>query len=130
MRLRSPPDSSDSFFTFLPLGLASTSMPVFSRSSGLVSTSLPAPPGNSVREQLVEVRAHVGERRGEHGLDLEVDGLDDAHQVAPGVAHVLQLLLEEAVALLQLVELLERERVDRAEQAQLALEVAHPRRRR
>ena len=44
--------------------------------------------------------------------------------------HVLELLLEERVALLQLVELLERERVDRAHQAQLALELADPRRRR
>ena len=34
-RLRSPPDSSDSFLTFLPLGLASTSMPVFEQVVGI-----------------------------------------------------------------------------------------------
>ena len=45
-------------------------------------------------------------------------------QIAAGGAHVLELLLEERVALLQLVELLERERVDRTEQAQLAIELA------
>ena len=53
-QLRSPPDSSDSFFTFLPLGLASTSMPVLSRSSGLVSTSRPLPPGNRVVNSVVK----------------------------------------------------------------------------
>ena len=72
--------------------------------------------------------ADVGEGGREHGLDLEVDGLDDAHQLAAGGAHVVELLLEERVALLQLVELLERQRVDRAHQAELTLEVADPRR--
>ena len=126
MRLRSPPDSSDSFLTFLPLGLASTSMPVLSRSSGCGEHELAGAAGEQRAEQLREVRADVGERGGEHALDLLVDGLDDPGQLAAGVADVLELLLEERVALLQLVELLERQRVDRAEQAQLAIELADP----
>ena len=80
--------------------------------------------GEQRGEQLREVAADVGERGREHVLDLLVDGLDHAGQVAAGGAHVLELLLEERVALLELVELLERERVDRAEQAQLAIELA------
>ena len=74
----------------------------------------------------MKLAADVGEGGGEHGLDLLVDGLDHPVQLAPGRADVLELLLEERVALLQLGELLERERVDRAEQAQLAVELADP----
>ena len=75
------------------------------------------------------MRADVGERRGEDGLDLEVDRLDHAHEVASRVAYVFQLLLQETVALLQFDELVQRERVDRAHQAQLSFEVAHAGRR-
>ena len=49
VRDRSPPDRSESLLTFLPGGLASTSMPVASMSSGSVSTSLPSPPGKKVK---------------------------------------------------------------------------------
>ena len=45
---RSPPDSRLSCLTRLPAGLASTSTPVVSRSSGFSSRSRPVPPGNSV----------------------------------------------------------------------------------
>ena len=72
--------------------------------------------------------ADVGVGRGEHALDLLIDGRDDAAQLAPCRAHVVELFLEERVALLQLAELLERQRVDRTEQAQLALELADARR--
>ena len=62
--------------------------------------------------------------RREHVLDLLVDGLDDAGEIAASGPNVLELLLEESVALLELVELLERQRVDRTQQAQLAVELA------
>ena len=52
-----------------------------------------------MREQLREVLADVGERGREHGLDLQIDGLDHPHQVAARVAHVFELLLQELVAL-------------------------------
>ena len=80
------------------------------------------------REQALEVDAHVGESRREHRLDLHVDGLDDPGQLTARVADVFELGFEERVAFLQLIELLERERVDGAEQAQLPLQIAHPRR--
>ena len=72
----------------------------------------------------MKLSADVGERAGEHVLDLLVDRLDDPAEVASGRADVLELFFEERVALLELVELLERERVDRAEQSQLAVEFA------
>ena len=78
-----------------------------------------------VAEQGGEVIGDVGVGGGEHRLDLVIDGLDHPRQLAPCRAHVLELLVEEGVALLQLGELLERERVDRTEQAQLTVELAH-----
>ena len=84
------------------------------------------PPGNSSREQLREVRADVGEGGREHVLDLLVDGADHPGQVATRAAHVLELCLEERVAALQFVELLERQRVDRPEQPQFPVEFADP----
>ena len=69
----------------------------------------------------------VGVGGREHTLDLLVDRLDDPAQLAPRRADVLELLLEERVTLLQLGELLERQRVDRTEQAQLTVELTHPR---
>ena len=47
-------------------------------------------------------------------------------QLATGVLDVLEFPLEERVALLQLGELLERERIDRPHEAQLTLQLAHP----
>ena len=126
---RSPPDSSDSFRTFLPDGLASTSMPVSSRSSGSVSRSRPCAAGEQRLEQRLEVLRHVGEGGGEHVDDLGVDGPDDLGEVAARRLHVVELLLQERVALLQRVVLLEGERVDRAHEPQLALELADPGRR-
>ena len=61
---------------------------------------------------------------GEHVLDLGVDRLDHPRQLASCAAHVLELLFEERVPLLELVELLERQRVDRPQEAQLAFEFA------
>ena len=77
-------------------------------------------------EQLREVGTDVGERTGEDVLDLLVDRPDHPAELAAGGADVLELLLQERVPLLQLVVLLERERVDRTEQTQLAVELAHP----
>src|SRR6266508_4318157 len=54
---RSPPDSSDSRLIFLPGGLASTSTPVVSMSSGSVSTRRPSPPGKSTRKTSSNSRA-------------------------------------------------------------------------
>src|SRR5262249_31434203 len=53
------------------------------------------------------------------------DGFDHTRQITTRAPHVFELLLEERVSLLQLVELLERERIDRTEQAQLAVELTH-----
>ena len=87
---------------------------------------MPTPPGKRVANSSREVGADVGVRTGEDRLDLLIDGLDDPAQVATRRAHVFELLLEERVPLGELGELLERERVDRTEHPQFALELAHP----
>ena len=101
-------------------------MPVSSRLSGSVRLSRPVPPGNRVVEEGLEVRGHVGVGGGEHVADLVVDGLDDLAQLPARLLHVLQLALQELVALLELLELLEGERVDRPHQAQVPLQLAGP----
>ena len=55
VRDRSPPESRESFLTFLPLGFASTSIPVFNRSCGAVRTREPVPPGNNIENKLVKL---------------------------------------------------------------------------
>ena len=99
-------------------------------SSGSVSDELARAAGEQRGEQRREVLGHVGECVLEHRHDLAVDGPDDPHQLAPARLDVLELLLQERVALLQRVVLLERERVDRPHEAQVALEVARPTRER
>ena len=74
----------------------------------------PTPPGNSGANSWVKCALTSANAAANTRLDLEVDGLDHPQQVAAGAADVLELRLEERVPLLQLVELLERERVDRA----------------
>ena len=96
----------------------------------MVSRSRPCAAGEQRLEQRLEVLRHVGEGAGEHVDDLGVDGPDDLGEVAAGRLHVVELLLEERVALLERVVLLERERVDRPHEPQLALELARPGRRR
>src|SRR5918994_4440655 len=76
------------------------------------------------REQLGEVADDVGEGSREHVLDLLVRGLYHAGEVAARRAHVLEMLLEECVALLELVELLQRQRADRPQETELAVELA------
>ncbi len=68
--------------------------------------------------------AHVGEGGREHVLDLGVDGGDHPSELATCRTDVFELFFEERVPGLELVELLERERIDRAEQSQLAFEFA------
>ena len=99
-------------------------MPVLSRSSGSVSSSRPDPPGNSVENRRSKCSLHVGERALEDRDDLAVDGADHAGELAAARLHVLELLLQEPVALLERVVLLERERVDRPHEPQLAVELA------
>ena len=101
-------------------------MPVLSMSSGSVRTSRPSPPGNSRAKVASNAPLHVGVRLGEDLLDPGVDLADDVEQVLAGPLEVLELLGEEAVPLLQRAELLERERVHRAEHRQLALGGAQP----
>ena len=84
------------------------------------------PTGEQRGEELLEVLLHVVERGAEDGDDLLVHRLDDPLQLLAAVLHVLELLLQEVVALEQRVVLLERERVDRAHEPQLALEVPGP----
>ena len=48
-----------------------------------------------------EVLADVGVGGGEHALDLGVDGVDDPLQLAASGLHVVELGLEERVALLR-----------------------------
>ena len=69
---------------------------------------------------------HVGEGLGEHPHDLVVDGPDDLVQLAAGPTHVLHLLLEEAVPLLERAELLEGQGVDGAERRQLRFDGGGP----
>ena len=75
-------------------------------------------------EQRLEVGGHVGEGGGEDADDLGVDGPDHLGQLAAALLHVVELLLEELVALLERLVLLEGQRVDRAHDPQLALELA------
>ena len=89
-----------------------------------MSTSLPDTAREQRGEEVGEVLLHVGERLREDRHDLLVDGLDDAVELAPARLHVFELGLEELVAFEQRVVLLERERVDRAHEPQLAVEVA------
>ena len=86
-----------------------------------VRTSRPVPPGNSVADEHLEVLVHVGEGLGEDPHDLVVDGPDDLVQLSAGPAHVLDLLLEETVTLLERAELLQGQGVHRAERRQLRL---------
>ena len=74
-------------------------MPVFSMSCGSVSTKPAAAAREQHREQLGEVAGDVGERRLEDRHDLFVDRLDHARQLAARVLHVVELLLQELVAL-------------------------------
>ena len=55
------------------------------------------PAGEQHCEQLGEVARHVGERGVEDADDLLVDRLDHARELAPRVAHVVELLLQELV---------------------------------
>ena len=69
----------------------------------------------------------VREGLGEDADDLLVDRADDASELAAGATDVLELLGEEPVPLLQRRQLLQRQRVDRTHQAELAVELPHPR---
>ena len=89
-----------------------------------MSRSRPLPPGNSVANSGVKFDA------------TSANAAANTVMISPSTArmtrdssrrvdlHVLELRLEERVALLQRLELLERERVDRTHEAQLALELA------
>ena len=126
MSERSPPESSESRRTFLPDGRASISMPVFSGSDGSVSVSRPDATRKERGEQRVEVGRHVGERGLEDDDDLGIDRADHPGELAPAALHVVELGLEELVALEERLVLAQRERVDGPEQSQLAFELASP----
>ena len=66
---------------------------------------------------------HVGRGGGERRHDLVVERAHHLVQLPPGAADVVDLRLELLVALLQRRELLERQRVHRAERRQLALQL-------
>jgi hypothetical protein len=102
--------------TFLPAGLASTSIPVASRSDGSVSTRLPFPAREQPVEDQHELSLHVGEGFGEDLLHPGVDLADDVEQVSARAADVVELLGEEPVTLLQGGELLQCQRVDPTQQ--------------
>ena len=127
MSERSPPDSSDSLRTFLPDGRASTSMPVSSRLSGSVRRSRPVPPGNSVSKSVLEVLRPRRRRPTANTLTISssmalmilASSRRDSFTSSSWPC-------EELVALLERLELLEGERVDRAHDPQLALELADP----
>ena len=85
----------------MPDGRASISMPVLSRSCGIGEHDASRTAGEQHREQLREVPGDVGERGFEDVDDLLVDRLDHARQLAPRVAHVVELLLQELVPLHQ-----------------------------
>jgi hypothetical protein len=75
------------------------------------------------------VLVHVGERRVEHVHDLLVERADDVAQLPLRLADVLDLGLEEPVALAELGQFLHGERVDRPDGGQLRLELCRPGRR-
>ena len=93
---------------------------------GLGEHEPPRPAREEVAEEGRKVIGDVGIGGGEDRLDLMVDGLDDPRELTTGRAHVLELLVEEGVTLLQLGELLEGQRVDRPEQAQFPIQLAYP----
>ena len=99
-------------------------MPGVEEVVGVGEQELARSAGEQRGEEVGEVLLHVGEGLPEHRHDLQVDGLDDAVQLAPARLDVLELGLQELVAFEQRVVLLERERVDRAHEPQLAVEVA------
>jgi hypothetical protein len=125
VRLRSPPDSSESFLTFLPARLGLDLDAGVEHVVGCGQLELAHTAGEQQPEELREVLAHVGVRRGEHVLDLCVDGGDDPRKISTGRADVFELLLEERVPGLQFVELLQRQRVDRPEQPEFTFEFTH-----
>ncbi len=77
-------------------------------------------------EKTLEVVGHVGVGGPEHLNDFGVDGSDDFRQFPPGVAHVLELLVQKAMALQKGGVLLQGQRIDGAHEAQLALELRPP----
>ena len=77
--------------------------------------------GEQRREDQLELPGDVLVGRPEDLLDPLVDLLDDDQQVATAGLEVLELLGEELVAFLERGELLERERVDLAQQRQRPL---------
>ena len=69
---------------------------------------------------------HVCESLREDPDDLLVDGAYHPSELSSRVPHVLQLLGQEPVPLLERRKLLERERVHRSHETQLAIELADP----
>ena len=76
---------------------------------------MPGATGEEDRKHLCERGLRVGERLGEDTLHLLIEVGDDGEQVGARLREVLQLLREEAVALLERGEFFERKRVDAAE---------------
>ena len=72
--------------------------------------------GEQPGEHLLELHGHVGVGGGEHLLDPGVHVVDQVEQVLARALQVVELLGQEAVALLERGELLEGQRVDLAQQ--------------
>ncbi len=100
MSERSPPDSSDSFLTFLPGRLGLDLDAGLEQVLGIGQLQAAGAAGEQRLEELLEVGGDVGEGGREDADDLAVDGLDDLGQLASRFLDVVELLLQELVALL------------------------------
>ena len=84
------------------------------------------PPREERGDQVGEVLVDVGEGRVEDMHDLFVQRADDLAQLALSLADILDLGLQELVALTELGQLLHGQWVDRSDGGQLRLELRHP----
>ncbi len=93
---------------------------------GLDETQATGASGEQHREQALEVPGDIREGLGEDAHDLLVDGTDDSSELPPSATDVLELLGKKPVPLFECSKLLERERVHRAHQPELAIKLAYP----
>ncbi len=113
--------------TLRPIGRTSISTPGVERVVGLAHVEPALAAREERRDQRGEVLVHVGEGLGEGGHDLLVECAQDLLEFAARVAHVADLGVQVLVASLERGQLLERERVDRAEGRDAGLELGDPR---
>ena len=110
--------------SFLPGGLAMTSMPDSSGSSSSEQHEVGlAFFAEEFLEHLAEVDPDLGEGFGEQALGFRVDAFDDFEQLGFRGDEVVVLVLEEVVAFFEFLEFLDGVEVDRAHGIEAAFDV-------